>query len=52
MNGILRWEVSEGGLYNAPKVINTVLVLLRVDLQKDGVWVEAQLDDRLPAVKG
>src|SRR4029077_14863138 len=37
---------------NLNNLINTVLVLLRVDLQKDGVWVETQLDENLPAVTG
>ena len=40
---------SHGNLNN---LINTVLVLLRVDLQKDGVRVEARLDEGLPAVEG
>ena len=37
---------------NLNNLINTVLVLLRVDLQKDGVSVETQLDEQLPTVKG
>ena len=37
---------------NLNNLINTVLVLLRVDLQKDGVRVETQLDEQLPAVNG
>jgi signal transduction histidine kinase len=37
---------------NLNNLINTVLVLLRVDLQKDGVSVETQLDEQLPPVKG
>jgi signal transduction histidine kinase len=37
---------------NLNNMINTVLVLLRVDLQKEGVSVEMQLDEQLPTVKG
>ena len=37
---------------NLNNLINTVLALLRVDLQKDGVRVETRLDDQLPAVIG
>ena len=33
-------------------LVNTVLVLLRADLQKDDVRVEIQLDENLPAVTG
>ncbi|MGB9364945.1 MAG: HAMP domain-containing sensor histidine kinase [Xanthobacteraceae bacterium] len=32
------------------RLINTVLLLLRVDLQRDGVRVETRLDEALPAV--
>ena len=39
-------------LINLNNLINTVLVLLRVDLQKDDVRVETQLDEALPAVIG
>jgi signal transduction histidine kinase len=37
---------------NLNNLINTVLVMLRVDLQTDGVSVETQLDEQLPTVKG
>ena len=37
---------------NLNNLINTVLALLRVDLQKDDVRVETRLDDQLPAVIG
>jgi signal transduction histidine kinase len=37
---------------NLNNLINTVLALARVDLQKEGVRVETQLDERLPAVIG
>jgi signal transduction histidine kinase len=37
---------------NLNNLINTVLVLLRVDLQKDDVRVEAQLEEQLPDVTG
>lgn len=37
---------------NLNNLINTVLTLLRGDLQKDGVSVDTQLDDQLPSIKG
>jgi signal transduction histidine kinase len=37
---------------NLNNLVNTVLALLRVDLQKDNVRVETQLDSELPAVTG
>ena len=37
---------------NLNNLINTVLALLRVDLHKDGVRVEMQLDEALPEVIG
>lgn len=37
---------------NLNNLINTVLALLHLDLQKDGVRVETQLDEQLPSVIG
>jgi len=37
---------------NLSNLANTVLVLLRVDIRKDGVRVETQLDEQLPDVVG
>jgi signal transduction histidine kinase len=37
---------------NLNNLINTVLALLHLDLQKDGVRVETQLDEQLPVVIG
>jgi len=37
---------------NLNNLITTVLALLRLDLQKDNVRVETQLDEQLPAVIG
>jgi signal transduction histidine kinase len=37
---------------NLNNLINTVLALLRLDLQKDGVRVETQLDEQISAVTG
>ena len=37
---------------NLNNLVNTVLALLRVDLQKDDVRVETRLDEQLPAVTG
>ena len=37
---------------NLNNLVNTVLALLRLDLQKDGVRVETRLDEALPAVTG
>jgi signal transduction histidine kinase/ABC-type uncharacterized transport system substrate-binding protein len=37
---------------NLNNLINTVLALLHLDLQKDGVRVEPQLDEQLPTVIG
>jgi len=37
---------------NLNNLVNTVLALLRLDLQKDGVRVETRLDEELPAVTG
>jgi signal transduction histidine kinase len=37
---------------NLNNIINTVLVLLRVDLQQDNVRTETQLDEQLPVVMG
>ena len=45
-------DESAKAAINLNNLINTVLVLLRVDLQKDGVRVETQLDEQLPAVTG
>src|SRR6476620_5180911 len=37
---------------NLNNLVNTVLALLRLDLQKDGVRIETQLDEGLPTVIG
>ena len=37
---------------NLNNLVNSVLALLRVDLQKDGVRVETRLDEALPTVAG
>jgi signal transduction histidine kinase len=43
-------EENAKAAINLNNLVNTVLALLRVDLQKDGVRVETQLDEGLPAV--
>ena len=45
-------EENAKAAINLNNLINTVLALLRVDLQRDGVRVEARLDEQLPAVTG
>ena len=45
-------EESGKTAINLNILINTVLALLRVDLQRDGVRVAARLDEQLPAVTG
>ena len=41
---------SEKVAINLNNLVNTVLALLHLDLQKDGVRVETQLDEQLPTV--
>jgi signal transduction histidine kinase len=45
-------EESAKAAINLNNLVRSVLVLLRVDLQKDDVRVETQLDENLPAVSG
>ena len=45
-------EESAKAAISLNNLVNTVLVLLRADLQKDDVRVEIQLDENLPAVTG
>jgi signal transduction histidine kinase len=45
-------EESGKAAINLNHLVNTVLALLRVDLQKDDVRVETRLDEALPAVTG
>ena len=52
VRSMFKKEESAKAAINLNNLINTVLVLLRVDLQKDDVRVETQLDENLPAVTG
>jgi signal transduction histidine kinase len=52
VRSMFKKEESAKAAINLNNLVNTVLVLLRVDLQKDGVRVETQLDENLPAVTG
>jgi signal transduction histidine kinase len=45
-------DTNEKVAINLNNLINTVLALLRLDLQKDDIRVETQLDEQLPAVTG
>jgi len=52
VRAMFKKEENAKAAINLNNLINTVLALLRVDLQKDGVRVETQLDENLPAVTG
>jgi signal transduction histidine kinase len=45
-------DTDERGTVDVNGLVLTVLAILRVDLQKNGVEVQAHLDDLLPAVEG
>ena len=45
-------DTHERSVVDIDDVIRSVLTILRHDLQKNGVEVQAQLSDQLPAVKG
>ncbi|MGB9364454.1 MAG: ABC transporter substrate binding protein [Xanthobacteraceae bacterium] len=52
VRSMFKKDDSAKAAINLNNLVNTVLVLLRVDLQKDGVRVETELDENLPAVIG
>ena len=52
VRAMFKKEESAKATINLNNLVNTVLALLRVDLQKDDVRVETRLDDQLPAVIG
>ena len=52
VRSMFRKEESAKAAISLNNLVNTVLVLLRADLQKDDVRVEIQLDENLPAVTG
>ena len=52
VRAMFKKDTNAKATINLNNLINTVLVLLRVDLQKDGVRVETRLDEGLPAVEG
>jgi signal transduction histidine kinase len=52
VRAMFKKSINERAAINLNNLINTVLALLHLDLQKDGVRVETQLDQELPAVTG
>jgi signal transduction histidine kinase len=52
VRSMFKKEEGAKAAINLNNLINTVLALLRLDLQKDDVRVDTQLDERLPAVMG
>jgi len=52
VRALFKKEDNAKAAINLNNLINTVLALLRVDLHKDGVRVEMQLDEALPEVIG
>jgi signal transduction histidine kinase len=52
VRAMFKKEDGAKGPVNLNNLINTVLALLRLDLQKDDVRVETQLDEQLPSVSG
>ena len=52
VRAMFKEEGNAKAAINLNNLINTVLALLRVDLQRDGVRVEARLDEQLPTVTG
>ena len=52
VRSMFKKEESAKAAISLNNLVNTVLVLLRADLQKDDVRVEIQLDENLPAVTG
>jgi signal transduction histidine kinase len=52
VRAMFKKEENAKAAINLNNLINTVLALLRVDLQNDGVSVETQLDEALPATMG
>jgi len=52
VRAMFKKEANAKAPINLNNLVNAVLALLRVDLQKDDVRVETQLDDGLPMVMG
>ena len=52
IRAMFRKETNERSAIDINNLILTVLAIVRVDLQKNGVELQMQLDDQLPAVEG
>jgi signal transduction histidine kinase len=52
VRAMFKKDTNEKAAINLNNVINTVLALLQLDLQKEDVRVETSLEDQLPAVTG
>jgi signal transduction histidine kinase len=52
VRAMFKKDMNAKGTINLNNLINTVLALVRLDLQKDGIRVEMELDGQLPAVTG
>jgi signal transduction histidine kinase len=52
VRAMFKKDMNANAAINLNNLINTVLALLRLDLQEEGVRVEAQLEEELPAVTG
>jgi len=52
VRAMFKKDMNAKAAINLNSLINTVLALLQLDLQKEGVRVETQLDETLPAVSG
>jgi signal transduction histidine kinase len=51
VRGLFKRETGERIQVDINKLVQTVLAIARVDLQKNGVHIETQLDELLPAVR-
>ena len=45
-------DTGQRSLVDINSLIRTVLAILRVDLQKNGIEIETRLDERIPAIEG
>jgi signal transduction histidine kinase len=52
VRAMFKKEMNAKAAINLNNLINTVLALLHLDLQKEGVRVETQLDEQIPVVTG
>jgi signal transduction histidine kinase len=52
VRAMFKRDTGQRSLVDINSLIRTVLAILRVDLQKNGIEIETRLDERIPAIEG